>query len=83
MMSVLIKLFVVGVIPCWTPSITAQTVYKLDGKIGGKCPIVIELEEFDDGLFSGWYVYKSTLQKSGDVVCSWLLINPSHENPAM
>lgn len=81
-MYVLIKLFVAGVIPCWIPSITAQTVYKLDGKIGGKCPIMIELEEFDDGLFSGWYAYKSTLQRSRDNVCSWLLINPSHENPA-
>ena len=59
----------------------AQTCYKLDGKIGGQYPIVIELEEFDEGLFSGWYAYTSTLQRNGDNVCSWLLINPSDEAP--
>lgn len=59
----------------------SASVYKLEGKIGGQYPVVIELEEFDEGLFSGWYAYSSTLQKSGDVVCSWLLINPSYEAP--
>lgn len=59
----------------------AQTVYKLEGKIGNEYPVVIELEEFDDGYYSGWYAYKSTLKKYGDAPCSWLLINPSHEDP--
>ena len=56
-------------------SALAQSLYKLDGKIGGKYPVVIELEEFEEGLFSGQYAYTSTLRKSGDNVYSWLLIN--------
>lgn len=56
--------------------------YKLEGMIGGQYPIVIELEESDYGLLFGRYAYKSTLQKNGRVECSWLLINPSYENPA-
>lgn len=64
------------------PSITsAQTVYKLEGNIGGQYPVVIELEEFEEGLFSGQYAYASTLRKSGDNACSWLMINPSYEAP--
>lgn len=55
--------------------------YKLEGTVGGQYPIVIELEEFEDGLFSGRYAYKSTLRKNGNVKCSWLDINPSYENP--
>lgn len=55
--------------------------YSLEGMIGGKYAVVIELEEFEDGLFSGRYAYKSTLQRSGDVACSWLMINPSYEDP--
>lgn len=58
-----------------------QMVYKLEGKIGGQYPIVIELEEHKDGVVSGWYAYTSTLRKNGDNVCSWLLINPSYEAP--
>lgn len=59
----------------------SASVYKLEGTIGGQYPVVIELEEFDEGLFSGWYAYTSTLQRNGDNVCSWLLINPSYEAP--
>lgn len=59
----------------------AQTIYKLEGTIGGQYPIVIELEEFEDGLYSGWYAYKSTLRDTGDIECSWLLINPDYHNP--
>ena len=60
----------------------AGPVYRLEGKIGGTYPVVIELEEFDDGLYSGQYAYKSTLSKSGDVVCSWLMLNPGYRDPA-
>lgn len=60
---------------------SAQTVYRLDGTIGGKYAIVIELEEHEDGFISGRYAYKSTLRKNGDVECSWLQINPSYEAP--
>lgn len=61
--------------------ISAAT-YKLEGMIGGVYPIVIELEEHDDGLFSGRYAYKSTLKKNGDFDCSWLDIYPSYKDPA-
>ena len=60
----------------------SAAVYKLDGTIGGKYPIVIELEEHYDGLFSGRYAYKSTLQKKGDLDCSWLEIHPNYHDPA-
>lgn len=58
-----------------------QTLYKLEGSIGGQYLIVIELEEDEDGFISGRYAYRSTLSKNGDVECSWLLINPSYNNP--
>lgn len=61
--------------------ISSAKTYKLDGMIGGKYPIVIELEEFD-GLYFGRYAYKSTLEKNGNLDCSWLNINPNYENPA-
>lgn len=61
-------------------SAVAKT-YQLEGMIGGKYSIVIELEEFDQGLFSGRYAYLSTLRKNGDIGCSWLSINPSHDSP--
>lgn len=60
--------------------VSAQA-YKLEGTIGGKYPIVVELEEYDDGFISGRYAYKSTLEKNGEGECSWLSINPSYENP--
>ncbi|MBD5367184.1 MAG: hypothetical protein HDR82_09350 [Bacteroides sp.] len=63
------------------PFLSLAKVYKLDGMIGSKYPVVIELEEFEEGWFSGQYAYTSTLRKSGDNVCSWLLINPSYEAP--
>lgn len=65
-----------------TNLLPAQTVYKLDGMIGGQYPVVIELEEFEEGLFAGRYAYQSTLRKSGDHDCSWLDINPSYHHPA-
>lgn len=61
---------------------SSAKIYKLEGEIGGVYSIILELEEHDDGLFSGRYAYKSTLQKEGEGECSWLLINPSYENPA-
>lgn len=61
--------------------LAAAKSYKLEGMIGGKYPIVIELEEEGDGLFSGRYAYKSTLRKKGQGECSWLDINPGYENP--
>ena len=76
------KKLIARIILCCIPNIVfAQTVYKLDGTIGGQYPIVIELEEHYDGLFSGRYAYKSTLRKNGDVECSWLMINPSYADP--
>lgn len=71
MIRLLILVFV------FVPIITSAKIYKLEGTIGGKFPIVVELEE-DDGFISGRYAYKSTLQKNGDVDCSWLDINPSY-----
>ncbi len=56
--------------------------YRLEGTIGAEYPIVVDLEEHDDGLFSGRYAYQTTLQKNGEGECSWLQINPSYENPA-
>ncbi len=55
--------------------------YRLEGTIGGKYPIAVDLEEHYDGYFSGRYAYKTTLQKNGNGDCSWLQINPSYENP--
>lgn len=63
-------------------TINAKT-YKLEGMVGGKYPIVMELEEDDNGFLSGKYAYKSTLQKNGDFTCSWLNINPDYKNGAM
>lgn len=62
-------------------STLAQSVYKLNGTIGGKYIVVIELEEHEDNYISGRYAYTSTLRKNGDVECSWLSINPSYNNP--
>lgn len=76
------RLFVLVIVALLPNLLTAQIVYKLDGKIGGQYPVVIELEEFEDGLFAGQYAYISTLRKNGDKDCSWLLINPSYEAPA-
>ncbi len=55
--------------------------YKLEGKIGDKYSIVIELDEFERGLFSGKNTYLSTLRNSGDVECSWLQITPDNDSP--
>lgn len=63
------------------PLLSFAHTYKLEGTIGGKYPIVVELEEHEDGLFSGRYAYRATLQKSGNLDCSWLDINPSYEKP--
>ncbi|MBD5210779.1 MAG: hypothetical protein HDS54_04235 [Barnesiella sp.] len=64
------------------PLLSFAKTYKLDGTIGGLYPIVIELEEHDDGLFSGRYAYKSTLKNKGNIDSSWLNINPNYKNPA-
>lgn len=64
------------------PAFASARTYKLDGTIGGKYTIVIELEEHSDGFISGRYAYKSTLQKYGDVECSWLEIHPNYHDPA-
>lgn len=58
-----------------------ERVYKLEGTIGGTTPVVIELEEFEEGLFSGWFAYKSVLKKNGDKLCCWYTLNPSHDDP--
>lgn len=55
--------------------------YKLEGKVGDKYPIVIELEDLGDSLFSGRYAYESTLKRDGDVDCSWLRIYPNLSSP--
>ncbi len=64
------------------PLLAVAKTYKLEGTVGGKYPIVIELEQHEDGLFSGRYAYKATLQKKGKGACSWFDINPSYEKPA-
>lgn len=69
------------VLALFVPEDLFANAYKLEGTIGGQYPVIIELEEFEDGLFSGWYAYKSTLRESGDNDCSWLMINPSYEAP--
>lgn len=76
-----IRRFVIIALLLMLPTLTSARTYKLDGTIGGKYPIVIELEEHSDGFISGRYAYKSTIRKNGDVECSWLLINPSYNNP--
>ncbi len=61
-------------------AVSAQS-YRLEGKVGDQYPIVIELQEEGNGLFSGRYAYQSTLRKQGDVPCSWLSIRPSSDEP--
>lgn len=63
------------------PLLVAAKSYRLEGKIGDKYPIVIELEETERGLFSGKYAYTSTLKRDGDVRCSWLTIKPASDAP--
>lgn len=74
MRKLIISLFLI-------PLMAYAKTYKLEGTIGGQYPIVMELEEYDDGLIGGRYAYKTTLQKYGDTECSWLDINPSYTNP--
>lgn len=81
-MSKTIRLFVIAALVLLSNFASAQTVYKLEGKIGGRYPVVIELKNSGDGLYSGRYAYKSTLQRSGDKPCSWLSISPSSGNPS-
>lgn len=73
-------LFFVLALGLFAGSLSAA-VYKLEGMVGGKYAIVIELEKHDDGMCSGRYAYKSTLAKSGNIDCSWLQINPNFDNP--
>lgn len=75
------NIFVKCILPCIMSLfsnmvVSSQPVYRLEGKIGGKYPVVIELEEIQDGLFTGRYAYRSTLSKNGDKESSWLLVNP-------
>ena len=56
-------------------------VIRIEGKIGNAFPIVMELEEEAPGVFSGRYAYSKTLQRSGDVACSWLYIAPDEDDP--
>lgn len=63
-----------------TISLSAQN-YKLEGKIGSKYSIVVELHDLGDGLFSGRYAYNTTLKRDGNVDCSWLKISPSKDSP--
>lgn len=72
---------IAGILLLCLPLVAGARTYRLEGMVGGKYPVVIELEQHDDGLFSGRYAYKSTLKNNGNVDCSWLQINPSYENP--
>ncbi|MBD5232157.1 MAG: hypothetical protein HDS66_08425 [Bacteroidales bacterium] len=63
------------------PLLTQADVYKLNGTVDGKYPIVIELEDLGDNLFSGRYAYESTLNRDGDEDCSWLRIYPNLSTP--
>lgn len=72
------RISLIALLVLFTTSALAKT-YKMDGVIGGKYPIVIEIEEDDEGFYFGRYAYKSTLQKYGSVDCSWLDIMPGFE----
>lgn len=63
------------------PTSVFARVYSLEGTVGGVYPIVIELDEFAADLYSGWYAYKKTLKERGDTECTWLQLNPSHDDP--
>lgn len=60
---------------------SAAQSYRLEGTIGGKIPIVIEMEDYEENLLGGRYAYKSTLDKYGDVDCSWLVIDENYDVP--
>ena len=65
----------------WLPLAMSAATYRLEGMVGGKYPIVIELEETQKGLYSGRYAYNLTLKRDGDAACSWLYIKPDQESP--
>lgn len=74
------KFYLVGLLSFLSLSVSAQK-YKLEGKIGDKYSIVIELQNMGDGIFNGRYAYNSTLRRDGNVNCSWLNISPSQDAP--
>lgn len=61
------------------PLLSFARTYKLEGMIGGEQPIVIELEEHYNGLFSGRYARK--LDRPGFFDCDWFALHPSYEKP--
>ena len=63
------------------PLVSTSQILKLEGKVGDKYPIVLELEQRGEGLFQGRYAYLSTLRKNGDTACSWLTITPDPQSP--
>lgn len=71
--SVVISLFI--------PVTIVANTFNLEGMIGAKYPIVVELEQLYDGSFEGRYAYLTTLRNSGDVPCSWLSITPNPKAP--
>lgn len=74
------KTAIIFLISC-LPHLASAWYYELEGKIGDKYPIVMELETDGLGIFTGKYAYRSTLNRDGDVSCSWLKITPSADAP--
>lgn len=72
---------IVGILLLFIPLAAFARTYKLEGKVGDKYAIVIELEETQNGFYSGKYAYSSTLRKNGNAACSWLYIEPDRESP--
>ncbi|MDE6497908.1 MAG: hypothetical protein K2L21_04525 [Muribaculaceae bacterium] len=75
------KVFMVVIAMLAATVAAGARVIRMEGKIGNAYPIVMELEEEAPGVFSGRYAYSKTLQRSGDVACSWLYIAPDENDP--
>lgn len=65
----------------WLPLAALAGDLQLEGKIGDKYPIVLELAHDGSGIYSGKYAYSSTLKRDGDSPCSWLYISPDVDSP--
>lgn len=53
---------------------------RMEGTIGGRYPIVLELEEIDRHMYVGIYAYQSTLKRDGDSQEAWLRMYPEEDN---
>ncbi len=64
-----------AMMPAW-----GQT-FDLEGKIGDRYSIVMQLAGDGSGTVCGRYAYRSTLDRDGDVPCSWLYLAPDVDSP--